>query len=342
MSKSQIGQTNKYSGVKNAVQNPQQKEEPNISPEQVEMAFQSFGIPMNDRNMNDLGYWTGKKVSEGPKLIEELHKRRMEINAKEDETIKTQEALHKSKETLSRLSDEEIDALFDEYGLENPSPEWVRSHLPNDPKKIRAILEVQRKAVDDLLKKQTKNMVNSTPEVPKMSQQQTQSMPKPMVSQNMGQGGPGLMQDGSGMNPSPASPFFMGDNSIVRITQPNNPNMSTLWLVDQKRKILRPFESEEALQNAFEDPEAAERSVVTLSTKDLGQGGVLEGFKMLNSSQGVKGDGSMEDIQFSPAQIAKRYGKPSDPAGENRALSILDGLFSNLSKGQKQTKEQVI
>ena len=102
--------------------------------------------------------------------------------------------------------------------------------------------------------------------------------------------------------------------------------------MDQKRKILRPFESEEALQNAFEDPEAAQKAIITLSPKELGQGGALEGFKMMGNAQGIKGDGSMEDIEFSPAQISKRYGQPSDPAGENKALSILDGLFSNLMK----------
>lgn len=334
--KSQIGQTNKYSGVKKAVSNSQ-PEEPKITPEQIVMAFQSFGFQPNERGMNDLGYWATRPQSEGPKLMEELRKRRMEINSKEDETVKTQEAIHKSREALPRLSDNEIDALFDEYGLQNPDSEWVRNHFPNDPKKIRAILEVQRKTADDLLKKQTKNMVNSTPEVPKMSQQQMAPAPLPMsaMAPSMGQGGPDPMQ--GGMNPSPASPFFVGDHSIVKILNPQNPNSSTLWLVDQKKKVLRPFESEQAFQNAFEDPEAAQNSIITLSSKDLGQGGALEGFKMMGSAQGVRGDGSMDNIEFSPSQLAKRYGQPSDPEGENKVLAMLDGFFGQL----KNTTEQI-
>lgn len=329
--KSQIGQTNKYSSLAGNI-NKSKQEEPRITPEQVITAFRSFGFEPNQKNQNDIQYWILQPQSEGKKLVGELHKRRTEINAKEDEATKTQEAIHKSKQTLPRLSDEEIDVLFDEYGLQNPGTEWARNHLPNDPKKIRSILEFQRKATDDLLKKQTKNMVNSVPEVPKMSQQtpMMSSSTNMQMPPNMGQGGPDPIQ--GGMNPSPASPFFVGDHSIVRILNPQNPQVSTLWLVDQKRKILRPFESEEALQNAFEDPEAAQKAIITLSPKELGQGGALEGFKMMGNAQGIKGDGSMEDIEFSPAQISKRYGQPSDPAGENKALSILDGLFSNLMK----------
>lgn len=335
-----LGKTAQYSGVKNAVQKSQQPDEPNITSEQVIQAFQSFNIPMNDRNMNDLGYWTGKKVSEGPRLMEMLYKRRMEINAKEDEATKTKEAISKSKETIPRLSDNEISALFDEYGLPAPDMEWARNHLPNDPKKIRSILEFQRKATDDLLKKQTKNMVNSVPEVPKMSQQtpMMSSSTNMQMPSNMGQGGPDLIQ--GGMNPSPASPFFVGDHSIVRILNPQNPQVSTLWLVDQKRKILRPFESEEALQNAFEDPEAAQSSIITLSPKELGQGGALAGFKMMGSAQGIKGDGSMDEVEFSPAQVFKKYGKQSNPMEENKALSMLDGLFGNLMKNQPVSQEQ--
>ena len=305
-----------------------------ITPEQVAMAFQSFGFEPNERGMNDIGFWTLRPQSEGIKLIEELRKRRMEINAKEDESNNNEEEITKNKKSLSRLSDEEINALFDEYGLPSPEPEWARNNLPNDPQKIRKILEAQRKTVDDLIKKEMKNMINSSPEVPKMSQKQSAlSGPMPMTP-NMGMGGPGTIPEG--IDQSSSSPFFMGDHSIVKITNPRNPNLSTLWLVDQKRKILRPFESDEAFQNTFEDPESANNAIMTLSTKDLGPGGALEGFKMLNSSQGIRNDGSMDDIDFTPAQIAKRYNKPSDPAGENKALSILDGLFSNILKGRKQ------
>jgi len=332
--KSNIGKTKKYDGVVKSVKDTQVPEEPRITPEQVVAAFESFGFIPNERNHNDIGYWTTKGQSEGPRLMEELHKRRMDINNKEDDDKKTEETRKKtideSKTTLPRLSDEDIAAIFDEYGLPAPDMEWARNHLPNDPKSLRQILKMQRRMSDDMLKKHSKNAVNSLPEVPKMQSQQALPMQQ---SPMMGMGGPNPlgMQGGMVGDNSPASPFFIGDHSIVRITNPTNPNASTTWLVDAKRKILRPFMSEEAFRNAFDNPEEAEKAVITISTKELGPGGALEGFKPLQGTKGVKDDGSMDDIEFTEGQLQRRYGKQSDPIGENKALSMLDGVFGNLN-----------
>jgi len=341
-SKSNLGQTNKYSGVVKNVQKVQTPEEPRITQEEVVQAFRSFGFEPNERNHNDIGYWTTKGKSELSQLMEELHKRRMEINDGEDDKEKEEESKRKSQESLldtqngskgalPRLSDEDISALFDEYGLPVPDPEWARNHLPNDPKKIRSILEMQRKMADDMLKKHSKNAVNAIPETPKMSNMGG-GAPMPMN----GTGGPSPlgMQGGMTADETPATPFFIGDHSLVRITNPNNPNASTTWLVDSKKKVLRPFLSPQAFQNAFDDPQEAEKSVVTISSKDLGPGGVLNGFTPLQGTQGVKHDGSMDNIEYSPAQLQNRYGKPSDPAAENKALSILDGVFGQLNQPQ--------
>jgi len=236
------------------------------------------------------------------------------------------------KVAMTRLSDQDIAALFDEYGLPAPDPEWARAHLPNDPKKLRSVLEMQRKMADDMLKQQAKNSVNSMPMVPKPG-----TLPAMGASQSMpmmGQGGPMGMQGEMTGEQSPASPFFIGDHAIVRITNPTNPNASTLWLVEAKKKILRPFASEQAFKNAFEDPEAAMRAVITISTKELGPGGSLEGFKPLQGAQGVNEDGSMDDIPFTEGQLQDRYGKPSDPMSENKALSLVDGLMGKLQTNQ--------
>ena len=336
--KANLGKTSKYSDVVKSIKDTQTPEEPRITPEQVISAFRSFGFEPNERNHNDIGYWTMRGQSEGVKLMEELHKRRMDINNAEDEakkresdTQKEQEdALaeqNKSKTTLPRLSDQDINALFDEYGLPAPDPEWARSHLPNDPKKIRSILEMQRKTADDMMKKEAKNAVNTIPEVPK--NQSMTSAPSPM----MGMGGPTPvgMQGGMTQDDSPVTPFFIGDHALVRITNPNNPNSSTTWLVDAKKKVLRPFMSDQAFQNAFDDPQAAEKAVVTLSSKDLGPGGALEGFTPLQAEKGVNNDGSMEHIEFSPAELKNHYGKQEDLAGENKSLSMLDGIFGNIN-----------
>lgn len=335
--------TGKYSGVVNSVKNSQQ-EEPRITPEQVVAAFKSFGFEPNQRNHNDIGYWTMKGQSEGQKLMEELHKRRMDLNKQEDDNHKSEDDKKKAHETIlnkqhiekaamPRLSDEDIAALFDEYGLPAPDPEWARSHLPNDPKKIRSILEMQRKTADDMLKKHSKNAVNSIPEMPKMMGGGGMP-PAPMSAGGMGGPTPLGMQGGTMQGDSPVTPFFVGDHALVRITHSNNPNSGTLWLVDKKKKVLRPITSEKTLETAFEDPEAAKNSIMTLSAQALGPGGPLEGFTPLGQDKGLKDDGSMDDIEFSTGQIQKRYGKTSDPVAENKALSMLDGIFGNLNTQQ--------
>lgn len=349
ISKTTSGKTTKYSGLVKNIQSkqPQQPEEPRITPEQVIAAFESFGFTPNDRNHNDIGYWTTKGQSEGVKLMEELHKRRMEINQKEDDDKKSEEDKKKSeetrlkqqnesKQTLPRLSDEELAAMFDEYGLPPPDPEWARTHLPNDPKKVRSILEMQRKTADDMLKKHAKNTVNAIPEIPKNAPMPIQGMPM------MGQGGPTPMGMQGGMvgDEGPKTPFFIGDHSIVRIINPTNPNGSTTWLVDAKKKILRPFLSEQAFRNAFESPEEAEKAVINISVKELGPGGSLEGFKPLQGTKGVKDDGTMDNIPFTEGQIQKRYGQPADPVAENKALSMLDGLYGQM-KNQEQPEPQM-
>ena len=356
--KSNVGQTKKYDGVKNAVKANTTPEEARITQDEVSNAFRSFGFPINERGHDDIMYWTTKGKSELPNLINDLHKRRMDINNKEDDDRKDEDNRQKlsrkseddkkkyeddllneqtkSKATLPRLSDEDINALFDEYGLPSPDSEWARSHLPNDPKKIRSILEMQRKTTDDMLKKHSKNSVNAIPETPKMG------APMPAgggMGGYYGRGGPAPMpQDPMGMQggmtqgDEPVTPFFIGDTALIRITNPNNPNSGTLWLVDKKKKVLRPILSERALEEAFEDPEEAKASITTVSAQALGPGGPLEGFTPLESNKGMRDDGSMDDIEFSPAQLQRRYGKQEDPEGENKAVSMLDGLFGNLNK----------
>ena len=180
-----------------------------------------------------------EELKEKKKLIEELHKRRMEINTKEDEDKKSEEDRQKAakksedekknaqesilnrqsidKATMPRLSDEDIVALFDEYGLPAPDPEWARNHLPNDPKEIRVMLKMQRKMADDIFKKESKNTVNKIPETPKMGAAVPQQS-APM----MGMGGPtspvGMQEGMMGENPQSTTPFFVGDNALIKIT----------------------------------------------------------------------------------------------------------------------------
>lgn len=326
-SKSTEKEIKKYSGVADKVKETASKgkpqveakeqapEEPRITKEQVVGAFQSFGFEPNERNQNDIGYWTTRPQSEGPKLMEELKKRRDEMNSKEDVDVE-------SKKALPRLNDQEIKDLFDEYGFPAPDPEWARNTLPNDPQKIRSILDMQRKTTDDIAKKESLNKVNSIPEVP--NNVQTPPMPAAPIGSPMGISPEGGMPM-PGMEPM--TPFFIGENALVRITNPNDPQTGTLWLADKNKKVLRPLLSEQALENAFENPEVAKQSIVTLSSQALGPGGPLEGFTLLDKGKGIKEDGTMGKIDFSPHQLQKKYGKEEDPRAENKALSMIDGLM---------------
>lgn len=359
--KSRLGETKKYSGVVKSVQDAKQQvqkqpEEPRISAEKVREAFESFGFPVNSRGHNDILYWTSRGESEFPKLVEELHQRRVDINNEEDEDMKSKMSRSKAEEELAakfelskkemehkqqvgktampRLSDQDLNDLFDEYGLPPPDPEWARNHLPNDPEKVRSILEMQRKTADSMLKKHAQNTVNSVPETPKMGGMP--GMPAVPMSGPSGMGGPIGMQGDMTMDQGePATPFFIGDQSLVRIVNPTNPNASTRWLVDAKKKVLRPFISEDSFRSAFDDPDEAEKATITISARELGPNGALAGFKPLKGDMGVQQDGSMKKIPFTEAQLQNRYGKPQDTAAENRALSMIDGLMGKMG-GQSQ------
>lgn len=341
--KSTLGKTKQYSGLVNSVGGYTKPEEPKMTPQQVAAAFQSFGYQPNQNNMNDVGYWSTRPVSEGAKLMSDLKKRREQDNLKSEDAKRQDEEFNKSKQSLPQLNDIEIKGMYDEYGLPAPDTNWVRNNLPNDPEKLRLILETQRNAATDMLKTHTKNMVNSMPQIPKASQSSaptpimgnTQPITQGATSYNMG----GMGMGGPGDTPSP---FFIGDHAVVRIVSPNNPQASTLWLVDSKKKILRPFMTDQSFENAFEDPEAAKKTITTLSSQDLGPNGPLNGFKLLGQEHGVKDDGSMGNIEYTPAQIARRYGQPSDPAVENKSLSILDGVFNNLKNIPQSNTAQAL
>ena len=88
VSKSTLGKTNKYSDVVSAVKQSQPTEEPKITPEEIVEAFKAFGFEPGERNHDDITYWSSKPRSTKSQLIEELHRRRVDSNKKEDEKSK--------------------------------------------------------------------------------------------------------------------------------------------------------------------------------------------------------------------------------------------------------------
>jgi len=146
--------------------------------------------------------------------------------------------------------------------------------------------------------------------------------------------------------PSPTKkiPIFVGKSALVRLTNESDPSISTIWMIDSTNKTIRPFVSEDKFDSLFKDPAVAHRAVTTLSANELAPGGLLGDFNVLSSEYGVKNDGSMKPVDFSPSQLQGRYGKPVDENAENNAVNSLDSLFGGMSgqtppQGQQTTPQ---
>lgn len=135
--------------------------------------------------------------------------------------------------------------------------------------------------------------------------------------------------------PTKKTPVFVGKSALVRLINGNDPSTATIWLVDSTNKTLRPFVSEDQFDSLFDNPEQAKKAVTTLPADELGPGGLLADFHVLDHQYGVQDDGSMKNVPFSPAQVQARYGKPINEEGETKAVSALDGLFSQIDPGDQ-------
>ena len=125
-------------------------------------------------------------------------------------------------------------------------------------------------------------------------------------------------------------PIFVGKSALVRLVNGEDINTATIWLVDPANKTLRPFVSEEQFDKFFDNPQQALKAVVTLSSDELSAGGILDGYKVLDSSYGINPDGSMKDVSFSPSQLQDRYGQPLNEPGEQKSVQIMDQLLGSM------------
>lgn len=339
--------TNQYSGVSKAVktaQKPKAPQEPLIKPEHVVSAFHSFGYKPNQEKHNDIAHWATQPESNIPKMVSELHAKRTEENQKfKDQSEK--------REAARPMTDQEINQIFDEYGMPSPDTSWVRKHLPNDEEKLRQILDIQHDSRVKQMKVHAGNHVQMLKEAGKAQSQPMLPM-LPMQTPRStgtipmdGSGGPGADTEQMGdmnemsMPLDPQSvvgvkPHFVGDHALVRIQSPGiSHSANPVWLVDTKKKVLRPFHSGKAFHLMFKNNhQEAVNAIVNLPSSALGPDGVLDGFKMLTNEHGIRHDGSMKNIEFSPADFQKKYGAQGDDEKELHASSVLDGLFNQIKK----------
>jgi hypothetical protein len=209
-----------------------------ITADQVVKAFKSFGFEPNQGGMNDVGYWTTRPLSDAPKLMDELKKKRIEENKKREGNSSKVITEFEKQKRAAPLSDEEILSLYDEYGFPKPDTNWVRENLPNDEEMLRKILTSERKIMDKGLQKTGSQLINQT-------------------------GGQSIQpQGGDGLGAAPvvqpggkSKAFFVGGKGLVKFSdQPNH-----VWLVDSRSKTLRPFINDEDFENYFDNPEAAKK-----------------------------------------------------------------------------------
>jgi hypothetical protein len=135
----------------------------------------------------------------------------------------------------------------------------------------------------------------------------------------------------------------MGDHALIKFTSGElGSGPTTFWLVDKGNNTIRPFESETALKKAFGPGfNQAMQNVVVLSPPNVDENGdiadgVLEGFSILGSEYAIKEDGSAKELNYSPAQLKKRYGKPIDENAEGLAAEALDGILNMIKKKEKE------
>jgi len=83
----------------------------------------------------------------------------------------------------------------------------------------------------------------------------------------------------------------------------------------------------------FGSSQDAYDAIVTLPTSATAEDGPLADFQMMKNDFGIKDDGKMRTLDHSPAMIARKYGKPTDAAAENKSVLALDGLFKGLTSG---------
>lgn len=185
---------------------------PNITKEQVENAFKSFGYQPDLNNMNDTGYWMTKPVTEISKLISELRKRREKDNANLEEQ-------GQKLDIEKRLDPDRIKQIYDRYGLseqikDDDDINRIQNILPNDEDNLTKILEEEQKRklgeYKETLSPKIKNGDGKGGYGPKKENGQGGYGPK----KEDGQGGPG---DVNNLTPQFSNP--LGD--LLRSIQPN-------------------------------------------------------------------------------------------------------------------------
>lgn len=272
--------------------------------------FKKMGY--NPSTEGEVDYWAAKPIGE---LFSALQKR-------------------KDAEPKKQLTNAEIKALYDEAGLaprlkSQADYDWARSHFPNDAEGVRKALKA---------------------EVAANQKAQQGGAPLGMTQNNITTGNTGnVSSNNTGTTGAgPTGQFNSPTGHLVKFkSDPNGAeagDASTLWFLDTEKKALRPIMSMKAFNDSFNNDPAliaqAKKSINTLDVKDIQPGGAHSDYFLLGTDYGVYDGGVAKELDFTPAQIAQRYGQSSSSA-QLKAAASLDKILnlwkytdSGLSKDQ--------
>jgi hypothetical protein len=126
------------------------------------------------------------------------------------------------------------------------------------------------------------------------------------------------------------SPVFMGNQTLVTFT-----GSSQVFLVDQKDKTIRPFESLSSFRALYGDNADAALALAqkqVISSEDLGPFGSFEGYTALGGEYSIKRDGTSMKYDNSKQAMEARYDSQINMEGELKSFRALDGLLDLMAK----------
>lgn len=343
-----IDNPSKYQNLSSTVKSAQK--EPTLDIGYIKQVFNDFGYqPV----AADVHYWGSMKESQKPQLVKKLQSRRDEQEkAQTEQENKIKESQRIAEERASQgeeqrqqeqenmmvspkhLSDQQIEALYSEYGLPKPDASWVKKHLPDNEDLLRNILKQEVSHIEAATKIASKQALDA------MKNSSANN-----VLQNTGQGGRGRADGQGGPAPTGSIPdfakytdHFVGKHSLVKFQEdPDGPegfSDKTVWLLDNENSVMRPFMSMAAFNASFKDPADAMNQVVTMPISQIKNGQFAGKFEILNSDYGINSDGSYKDLEVNRSALKDRYGMEYNEGAMVSGVGMLK-TFIELNKKDK-------
>ena len=330
------GKTKQFQNLSNNVKNASSEwQKTMLNADQVNQLFNDFWY---QPEKSDLTYWSNQPETAKTKLVWELKKRK-------DEALEVQKNQELTKQWPTHMTDQQISKLYSEYGFPIPKSSsdynWIRQNLPDNEEKLRSVLEIQKKTMDQMLKIKGKNTVDT------VKQATSQSPSQPIMT-----GGNVTPNNGMLINNQFSWQWWPTDGWwqwwSTRVVFPSryavvkfswDPNWadewdaSTLWLLDSNTRQIQPFLSMTWFNNLFwENSKEALKKVVNLNPNDLLQNWDLWDFTLLSNSYWINDNWDIPTVETNQQNIKSLYWKTPDAKAVNTSYTALDWFFSLLKQ----------